>query len=372
MSPKGRILALCCLLLLLASGAGYSQEEPAQEEQTQVENAPKPVAEIAVYSFFVNVVPESFKFPLIGFFNFAKGRHSGLEMGFLNLNTGAFSGLQMGFVNTIGGEFKGAQIGFVNTAAHSVSGLQTGFVNITGGDLKGPQIGFVNIAPHGVSGLQVGFVNTAGGDVTGPQIGFVNIAAHGVSGAQVGFVNYADSMESGVPVGFISIVRRGGYQALELYTGEVAPLNFALKLGVEKFYTAFIAGYDPRETDPAAAWCSGVGLGSIINFKHLYLNPEIRTLSDFRNLNFGLFSLNGDCDQFYTFAFNIGWKITSRINLAIGPSFTWEHHPGENGHHTFASFSCVELDNSNRFLFGGSVGIVLRLSKELAVSENPD
>jgi hypothetical protein len=84
----------------------YSTEDTAGQE---------PESGAAFYTLFVNIVPEQFRFPLIGFVNLAWGSHASPQIGFVNSNQKNLSGLQAGFINASGGDFQGLQAGFVNT-----------------------------------------------------------------------------------------------------------------------------------------------------------------------------------------------------------------------------------------------------------------
>lgn len=137
-----------------------------------------------IYTGIVNIVPDQFNFPLIGFINLANGSHNSSHIGFINVNEKDFTGVQLSFVNTVGGEVKGTQIGFVNVCDDPLTGLQLGFVNVAGKRTQGAQIGFVNTTSS-------------------------------IKGFQLGFVNVTDTLDKGIPLGFVSIVKEGGYRALE-------------------------------------------------------------------------------------------------------------------------------------------------------------
>jgi hypothetical protein len=336
-----------------------------------------------VYSFFVNIMPETYHGPLVGFVNVARGEHHAPQIGFVNWNTGAFNSLQMSFVNMAGGEVKGAQIGFVNTAAGNLAGADIGFVNTTMGDVTGAQAGFVNTATGGLAGLQYGFVNTAMKNTAGAQLGFVNTtlgttagfqfgflstALDGITGGQVslvnitkklsglqfGLVNYADSLDGGLPIGLISIVRKGGYHAVELSFDEGMPLNIALKLGIEKFYTSFIVSYDPAVNagdTPRAAFGFGAGFGSIwhIGETQFFANPEIdcRTTCQFKQ-------------QFLSLRLLGGYRLNSHVSVVAGPAFTWMH-VADGSDNTQPVFKAGgDVDGHNSLMFGVKAGLRLR------------
>ena len=318
-------------------GTEEHEKDPEEtSEKTTEEKEPESSPTVTFFSFFVNVVDENFRFPLVGFINIARGNHDIFHAGFLNWNSGNFNGLQASFINTTGGYFNGAQMGFINTAAKGTSGMQAGFINtttaldgfqasfintatkevsgtqigfintaaqgITGPqigfintttalngfqagfintaaqEVSGAQIGFINTAAKGIKGPQIGFINTAGKEAYGAQLGFINTAAKGIKGPQIGFINYADSMESGIPIGFISIVRQGGYHALEYSFSEFFPVTLGLKLGVEKFYTTISTSYNPSPENkyPEEHFAAGFGIGSIIPInKYFFINPEL-------------------------------------------------------------------------------------------------
>ena len=291
----------------------------------------------SVYSFFVNVVNEDFKLPLIGFANTAKGSHSGLQAGFINTNTGDFSGLQAGFVNTTVGSVSGAQVGFVNTAAKEAHGAQVGFVNTAVNEAHGAQVGFVNTAVQGIDGVQVGFVN---------------VARQKISGVQLGFVNYADSIESGIPIGFLSIVRRGGYHAFEYSFSEFYPAAVGFKTGVEKFYASFFLAYNPAHNFTWSGVATGFGVGSIIPVKNaFFFNPELNSLNP----------LGKNDTQLTSFTPLFGYNFSKHFSITAGLSLTWSHSGGDGElQKPFFKIHNFEIDNNNSIVVGARVGVRYR------------
>lgn len=71
-------------------------------------------SEYALYSLFINVVPNNFNFPLVGFINIAQGNHNYPQIGFVNATLGSYKTAQVGFVNTNFKTTQGVQVGFVN------------------------------------------------------------------------------------------------------------------------------------------------------------------------------------------------------------------------------------------------------------------
>ena len=276
--------------------------------------------ETNVYTFVVNIVNESFRFPLIGFVNMANGEHSLPQFGFINWNTRNFSTLQASFVNTVGGNMSGVQLGFINTSVGDVNGLQTGFINT---------------AINGGQGLQLGFVNTS---------------VQGLQGVQIGFINYADSIENGIPVGFLSIVRHGGYKAIEYSFSEFHPINIGLKLGVERFYTTIIAAYNPFEEVVRESFAMGIGLGSIIPINaSFFINPELISLHSFNN------------KQTLSFVPNFGYNINQNISLTMGPSITWAYDFSDDEPlKPFFSISRHNINENNDIVIGARASIRFR------------
>lgn len=196
-----KIRKFILIALLICSGiTSFTQDLPV-EKKGQL-----------LYTGVVNIVPDKFKFPLIGFVNVANGSQKNLHLGFVNTNEKNFSGAQIGFVN------------------------------ITGGNTRGVQIGFVN-------------------------------KTKSLKGLQFGFVNYAESVEDGIPVGFFSFVKKGGYSAIKVSVNEMYPINLAYDIGIKKFYTSIVGSYNGQLRKKYAL---GLGVGSIVDiYRHIYFNPEV-------------------------------------------------------------------------------------------------
>lgn len=287
--------------------------------------------EFPIYTIAVNVVPESFDFPLIGYVNLAKGSHKNAHIGFINWNQDDFLGCQLSFINTIGGSLIGTQIGFINTALDSVKGLQLGFINTTPQKTNGAQIGFINTSIKGSTGTQIGFVNTT----------------KNLNGFQLGFINISDTIQKGVPFGLLSIVKKGGYRAIEISSSEMFPINLSYKMGVKKLYTSFVASYSPNTNEYLAV---GIGFGSILPIsKYIYLNPEVLTQNEI---------INDEGNQLYSIVLNTGFCISSKIHLSLGPSLVWNNAAkNENLYKEFFSIKKWEMNERNNLLFGARISI---------------
>ena len=296
-----------CLVILFCMS--FASLISAQTDSVKTER------EYVFYSFFVNVVPDGFNLPLIGFVNIAKGNYSGVEIGFVNANGKDLNGAQIGFVNTVIGKTNGSQVGFVNTSVDSVQSAQIGFVNLVGQQMDGGQVGFVN-------------------------------ATKSLRGIQLGFVNYADTLESGVPIGFISIVRKGGYQALELSLNELYPYNVSFKTGVTHLYSSIEGSFNPNFDNRFAF---GLGLGSIIPLSSsLYFNPEVISQSNF----------SSDNEQTLRLSASVAYDITPKLQVLGGPDITWQYNIEDgNLNDPYFSFHTKNQSGNNRLIFGAKVAV---------------
>ncbi|MDR1683475.1 MAG: hypothetical protein LBS25_08870 [Candidatus Symbiothrix sp.] len=290
---------------------------------------------INLYTFFVNVVNEQFRFPLIGFINIAKGSHNSPQIGFINWNQQKISPLQLGFVNTAGDDMTGLQMGFINTAVKSVNGVQLGFVNTAvGEEIKGLQLGFINTTVNRFNGTQIAFVNTT----------------KQLNGMQFGFINYADTIKSGIPVGLLSIVRKGGYKAIELGVSEISPFNISFKIGVEKFYTSFIVAYNPFRDGIREQIILGGGFGTIIPLsKNLYLNPELTSYKE----------MNESSQNYASIIPYLGWNITSNLSIVVGPSAVWAYN-NKSVEAPFYKITEYSINDENKLYFGARMGLRFR------------
>ena len=327
--------ALVTALLVCALFLGNLPAAPAQELNGEDASGSEGTG-LAIYTFFVNIIHEPFRFPLIGFVNIFRGNHTFPQIGFVNWNTGDFSPWQFGFVNTAGGDLNGTQTGFVNTAIGDTSGLQFGFVNTT----------------RSFSGAQIGFVNTVSQESRGLQLGFVNTSVQTLTGTQIGFVNFADSIEDGLPIGFISIVRHGGFRAVEYSFSEFFYFNVGLKLGVEIFYTTIFAAYNSVTEFDAEYFAIGLGFGTIIPITgSFFFNPELNSMSAF---------MNGGNRQFLSFVPYVGFNISQRLSIAIAPSVTWVRT--ETDSLPSPSFSMMEhsINESNSIVVGARAALRFR------------
>lgn len=236
--------------------------------------------------------------------------------GFANTIKRDVQGVQIaGLVNTVGDDVYGTQIsGLANWAADTVRGMQlAGLFNISGygtaiqlaslfniarGDFEGLQASFLFNSIRGVDAnavqmallmnqakgatkLQSSLLLNAAGDVKTGQIAFFLNKAERVEGFQLALINRSDTI-SGLPIGLINIVRNG-YNRVEFYGNEYLYGNFALKVGVRRFYNIFTIGARIEDVPNAQnhyikemSWGIGYGLGTSFQLKNrLWLNSEV-------------------------------------------------------------------------------------------------
>lgn len=268
---KITVTIIATIFILLRVQCSFGQDEP------------KANRDLVFYSFFLNIVPDGFNLPLVGFVNNAMGSHEGVQVGFVNTNFKNFEGIQVGFVNSILAHTKGVQVGFVNTSLSSLTGIQVGFVNFTKSASNSPQVGFVNTASK-------------------------------LDGLQLGFVNYVDSLEKGIPLGFVSIVRKGGYRAIELSTSEMYYANLSFKIGVKPLYTFVTASYGGTSS---RLFEYGFGVGSLIHINNnWFFNPEIKSASSPQKFN----------THYLSFSPKIGYSFIKPMYITIGPSILWNYN----------------------------------------------
>jgi hypothetical protein len=281
------------------------------------ENKQNPESGKTLYTMFVNMVPDQFNVPLLGFVNLARGSHGSAHIGFVNWNEKGLTGAQMGFINANGENYKGAQIGAINANSQSFAGWQGGVVNI--------------VAEKTMTGAQVGILN----------------AAKQLTGLQIGVINYVDEVKGGFPLGIISYVKNGGYKAVEYSATEISPINLSLKLGIEKLYTTLYVGYNPLSDEAPWGMNTGVGLGSMLRFtESFFFNPEVVTL----NSTYGK-----DNILHLSFRPSIGFKLLPRLSVLAGPSVTLKH--GKEPEEPFLNMAGMELDKESRIYAGAKLGI---------------
>lgn len=334
---KKQLYILLAAVMFVASGPVQVKAQPHRDA--------------VIYTFFLNVAPDGWYAPQVGFINRGMGDFESAQVGFINSVGGYLNGAQAGFVNTVDQTTNGIQMGFVNVTGESLNGIGIGFVNTVGNHTAGIQVGFVNSTGANLDGIQVGFVNVAGREVEGPQVGFVNTAGR-LNGFQLGFVNVCDTLESGFPLGFISVVKHGGYKALGVYADEMSPLNLSFRIGIKKLYTAIQAGYFENNYHKVSF---GAAIGTIVPIREgFFFNPELSTMSHVVSPQ--------TVQQNSSLIAAVGYDVNSNLHVMAGPSISWNRTMSNVDMITpYFSFGSHVWNTANRFDIGFKAGLYYTL-----------
>lgn len=277
-----------------------------------------------------------------GLVNSNLGHVNGMQIaGISNINAAAANGMMVagisnfvkdtsnslcfaGISNVIGGSAFGMQVaGIVNTTNGRMLGGQiAGISNIANGDLIGTQIAGINNVTNGnVTGGQIASISNVAKDLKGTQMSLVN-RAKVVNGFQLGLINIAEDYEKGVPLGLFSFVKNG-YHSIEFAGGESLYGNINFKLGVDRLYTIYKAGYTINQGTSYMSY--GLGLGTKVKITEKFdLAFDASTSHIVRQTFSPRLDLLSRLDM--SFRFNLGEHLT----LFAGPSFNIygsEHDP---------------------------------------------
>lgn len=245
------------------------------------------------------------------------GGVNGAEIGSIfNYNKGLVKGFQLaGVANINTGYSKGFLLsGVSNICMDSTNGLFiSGVLNYTKKNAQGFQLATANIAVNEFKGFQLGVFNYAKKN----------------KGVQLGVFNYLSDGEEALPIGIFSIVKNGHYE-LELTGGEVIYSNLNYKMGVERFYTIFKAGYTSYKNNPVYSF--GLGFGgniSVSEKQKISIDLSYNQIVHNNNWDSGKLNILNKAD------FNYKYSVSKKISLLIGPSFnfyvTEEKVDGEYG-----------------------------------------
>lgn len=263
-----------------------------------------------------------------------------------------------GLVNTVGDDVYGTQIsGLANLAADTVRGVQlAGLFNISGygtaiqmaslfniarGDFEGIQASvlFNSIRGENANAIQLAaltnqakgatkfqsslLLNSAG-DVKTGQLALLLNKGEKVEGYQIGLINRSDTI-SGLPIGLINIVKNG-YNRVEFYGNEFLYGNFALKVGVRRFYNIFTIGARIEDIPNSQnnlikemSWGLGYGLGTSFQLKNrLWLNAEVLSWHINEKENW-----TSDLHQLNQLKVLMNFELGRRASFFAGPVVNW-------------------------------------------------
>lgn len=300
-------------------------------------------------------------FELGSLWNHNEGNVKGIQIsGLVNSTKGNSQGLIIsGIANINTGSITGAGIsGIANMARDSVKGvLVSGIVNLTKGDSKGFQVSTVNAA-NSFEGVQVGVINHSK-KLKGFQLGVVNIIEE-------------DGNEA-IPFGLISIVKNG-FRELEMTAGEAIYSNLSYKMGVERFYTIFKAGFSKFQEKPVYSFGFGFGTGIYLSERQR-LNIELSRSQICYDDNWIFYGNNWDVrkNELSKLDINYRFYILHNLSFLVGPSFntyvTGEKvSTGENMNNMYGTidipYTVYEHEYANKKLFswiGLNIGISVKL-----------
>ncbi len=279
---------------------------------------------------------------MAGLANYSGGITRGIQFaGIANASLGSMEGIQAaGIANIVADSTRAGQFaGITNISAGPQAGLQmagianinadrsdgsqfAGIVNIIAGESRGGQFaGIANVSAKSQVGAQVAGVANVADSVKGAQVSLLNVA-NKVTGAQVGLLNVADSVD-GISIGLLSIVRHG-YHRVEFSGSEALHAQFAIKIGMQKFYNIFAFGYHFSENDPweygdQPTWAYGYGIGTEFNLGPVWrMNMDLTTFDVIEKEN--TFE-HKELNLLNQFRLNFGAQLGRRFALVFGPSF---------------------------------------------------
>jgi len=129
---------------------------------------------------------------------------------------------------------------------------------------------------------------------------------------------------------------------------DIAPINAAFNIGIEKLYGSLIASYYPSLYPEYSTKYIGIGIGMGSNIyinKNIYFNPEIMSI----------FTLENKSTLFLGLKADFGYQINSFLGAFMGTGITWINHPIE--HHDFHFIGIplgrTEINENNSMLFFG-------------------
>lgn len=296
--------------------------------------------------------------------NYNKGEVKGFQFsGVSNINTGYSKGFLLSGVSNISMDSTTGTFisGVLNYSKQNSEGfLLSGFSNICKASATGVFIsGVLNYSGQPSRGFQLATTNIVTNEFKGIQLGFFNYAKK-LKGIQLGVFNYLSDGEGALPIGIFNIVKNGYYE-FELTGGEVIYANLNYKMGVERFYTIFKAGYSSLENNPV--YSQGLGFGGNIPIS------EKQKISIDLSANQIVYNNNwqSDLNMLNKADFNYKYSVSGKFSLLIGTSFniyaTKEKVDGEYGTLNIPySIYTTEWSHGKSFMwFGLNAGLALKL-----------
>lgn len=233
------------------------------------------------------------------------------------LNGGVYGAEIGSILNYNKGEVKGFQLSGVSNinTGYSKGFLLSGVSNICNDSTTGVFVsGALNFSEQNSKGFQLATTNFAVNEFKGFQLGVFNYAKK-LNGVQIGVFNYFNDGQRALPIGIFSIVKNGHYE-FELTGGEVIYANLNYKMGVERFYTIFKAGYSSFGNNPVYSF--GLGFGgniSVSEKQKISIDLSYNQIVYNNNWDSGKLNILNKAD------FNYKYSVSEKFSLLIGPSF---------------------------------------------------
>ena len=145
------------------------------------------------------------------------------------------------------------------------------------------------------------------------------------------------------------------YKSVDVsFMSDIAPINAALNIGIEKIYGSLIVSYYPTFFPEYETKYIGLGFGigsNIFISKDLFFNPKIISVFLLGNKNTTFVGLKAD----------FGYKINSLLNVFLGPGITWVTYPIKYFDFHFIGIPYLgrtEINDQNSIIFFGTeIGI---------------
>ena len=135
---------------------------------------------------------------------------------------------------------------------------------------------------------------------------------------------------------------------------DIAPINAAFNIGIEKLYGSLIVSYYPTFFPEYETKYIGLGFGigsNIFINKNIYFNPEIMSVFLLENKNTTFIGIKA----------NFGYRINSFFSVYLGPGITWITYPEEHYDFHFIGIPYLgrtEINKNNSIIFFGTkIGI---------------
>ena len=223
------------------------------------------------------------------------------------------TGMQIAGIANFADSVKGLQLGGIANFTKTATGMQFGGItNLTENSKRFQFAGIFNRTNES-SGFQFAGIANVSDKVEGASFGGVYNRTGTLRGVQIGVVNVIDTVETGVSIALLSIVKKGFYNEWALTFADYQNVGISYKIGMQKFYTIYTAGYNFIEDK---LWMFGFGFGNRTELSgKIDFQPEIVSYNyhqnDFKNYN-----------HLWSTHLRLGfvYNISPKLGIAVTPS----------------------------------------------------